>query len=117
MGPLCNETTLRRAQEHVKDAVAKGAVANSTGLGLIASLWTRDLATAWRVAEALPHGSVNINETSNYWDQLAPFGGTGNSGVGRELSQWFLESFTERKLIVFDLGGQDRNDRRAEGGW
>ena len=40
-----------------------------------------------------------------------------NSGVGRELSQWFLESFTERKLIVFDLGGQDRHDRRAEGGW
>lgn len=167
MGPLCNETTLRRVQEHVQDAVAKGAVieqigpedglyfpatiltgvttdmliaqeetfgpvapiikiksaeeaieiANSTGLGLIASLWTRDLATAWRVAEALPHGSVNINETSNYWDQLAPFGGTGNSGVGRELSQWFLESFTERKLIVFDLGGQDRYDRRAEGGW
>jgi len=27
---------------------------------------------------------VNINETSNYWDQLAPFGGAGRSGVGRE---------------------------------
>jgi len=86
-------------------------------LGLIASLWTRDLSAAWRVAEALPHGSVNINETNNYWDQLAFFGGTGNSGVGRELPQWFLESFTERKLIVFDLGGEDRYDRRAEGGW
>ncbi len=93
-------------------------IANSTRLGLIASLWTRDLATAWRVGEALQHGSVNINETSNYWDQLAPFGGTGDSGVGRELSQWFLERFTEQKLLVFDLGDTDiRYDRRAEGGW
>lgn len=93
-------------------------IANRSQLGLIASLWTRDLSNAWRVAEALPHGSVNINETSNYWDQLAPFGGAGKSGVGRELSQWFLESFTERKLLVFDLGNSDvKYDRRAEGGW
>ena len=93
-------------------------IANRSQLGLIASLWTRDLATAWRVGEALPHGSVNINETSNYWDQLAPFGGAGRSGVGRELSQWFLESFTERKLLVFELGDSElKYDRRAEGGW
>ena len=59
------------------------AIANSSKLGLIASLWTRGLATAWRVGESLQHGTVNINETSNYWVQLAPFGGTGNSGVGR----------------------------------
>ena len=74
------------------------AIANSSKLGLIASLWTRDLASAWRVGEALQHGSVNINETSNYWDQLAPFGGTGQSGVGGELSQWFLQTFTESKV-------------------
>ena len=100
------------------DSVAEAiGIANSSELGLIASLWTRDLATAWRVGEALQHGSVNINETSNYWDQLAPFGGAGNSGVGRELSQWFLEAFTERKLLVFDLGDAEHHDRRAEGGW
>jgi len=93
-------------------------IANRSSLGLIASLWTRDLATAWRVGEALPHGSVNINETSNYWDQLAPFGGAGRSGVGRELSQWFLDSFTEKKLLVFELGDTElKYDRRAEGGW
>lgn len=168
MGPLCNETTLKRVQEHVAEAVAAGAevqqfgpedglyfpatiltgvttdmrimreetfgpvapilkissaaeavaIANESKLGLIASLWTRDLATAWRVGEALPHGSVNVNETSNYWDQLAPFGGTGRSGVGRELSQWFLETFTEKKLMVFELGDSEvKYDRRAEGGW
>lgn len=109
-GPVAPIMKVSSAQEAID-------IANSSGLGLIASLWTRDLATAWRVGEALPHGSVNINETSNYWDQLAPFGGAGNSGVGRELSQWFLESFTERKLLVFDLGVEKRHDRRAEGGW
>ena len=68
--------------------------------------------------EALPHGSVNVNETSNYWDQLAPFGGAGRSGVGRELSEWFLERFTESKLLVFELGDSEvKYDRRAEGGW
>ncbi len=102
----------------VTSAAEAVEIANSSDLGLIASLWTRDLATAWRVGEALQHGSVNINETSNYWDQLAPFGGAGKSGVGRELSQWFLDKFTEPKLLVFDLGDSDvRYDRRAEGGW
>jgi succinate-semialdehyde dehydrogenase/glutarate-semialdehyde dehydrogenase len=110
-GPVAPIMKISSAQQAIE-------IANRSELGLIASLWTRDLATAWRVAEALPHGSVNINETSNYWDQLAPFGGTGKSGVGRELSQWFLESFTERKLLVFDLGNSDvKYNRRAEGGW
>ncbi len=110
-GPVAPIMKISSAEQAVE-------IANRSELGLIASLWTRDLATAWRVGEALPHGSVNINETSNYWDQLAPFGGTGKSGVGRELSQWFLESFTERKLLVFDLGDSDvKYDRRAEGGW
>jgi len=110
-GPVAPIMKISSAEQAVE-------IANRSELGLIASLWTRDLATAWRVGEALPHGSVNINETSNYWDQLAPFGGTGKSGVGRELSQWFLESFTERKLLVFDLGDSDvKYNRRAEGGW
>ncbi len=110
-GPVAPILKISSAEEAV-------AIANESELGLIASLWTQDLSTAWRVAEALPHGSVNINETSNYWDQLAPFGGAGRSGVGRELSQWFLDAFTEAKLIVFDLGDSEtKNDRRAEGGW
>ncbi|MEM1111494.1 MAG: aldehyde dehydrogenase family protein [Pseudomonadota bacterium] len=92
------------------------AIANQSDLGLVASLWTENLAVAWRVAEALPHGSVNVNETSNYWDQLAPFGGAGRSGVGRELSAWFMESFTEPKLISFDLGGE-RMGRQVAGEW
>lgn len=109
-GPIAPIIKIKNAEQAIE-------IAHQSGLGLIASLWTQDLATAWRVGEALPHGTVNINETSNYWDQLAPFGGTGQSGVGRELSQWFLETFTERKLLVFDLGGEKSYNRRAEGGW
>lgn len=110
-GPVAPVIKVSSVQEAVE-------IANSSDLGLIASLWTRDLATAWRVGEALQHGTVNINETSNYWDQLAPFGGTGKSGVGRELSGWFLDTFTESKLLVFELGDSElRYDRRAEGGW
>ncbi|MAK89694.1 MAG: aldehyde dehydrogenase [Oleibacter sp.] len=109
-GPVAPIIKIKSADEAIE-------IAHQSGLGLIASLWTKDLATAWRVGEALPHGTVNINETSNYWDQLAPFGGTGKSGVGRELSQWFLQTFTESKLLVFDLDGEERYDRRAEGGW
>ena len=100
----------------IKSAEEALAIANESDLGLTASLWTQDYARAWRIAEALPHGTVNVNETNNYWDQLAPFGGAKNSGVGRELSKWFLDNFTEAKLICFDLGGE-RVDRRAAGGW
>ena len=108
-GPVAAVIKIGSAEEAIR-------IANESDLGLVASLWTRDLSTAWRVAEALPHGSVNVNETTNYWDQLAPFGGSGKSGVGRELSQWFLDSFTEAKLISFDLGGE-RGSRRIAGGW
>ncbi|RLA51805.1 MAG: aldehyde dehydrogenase [Epsilonproteobacteria bacterium] len=111
-GPVAPIVKINSVQEAIE-------IANSTDLGLICSLWTKDLATAWRVAEAVPHGTVNINETSNYWDQLAPFGGTGSSGVGRELSKWFMDTFTESKLMVFDLGDEGRQEGRAkaEGGW
>lgn len=97
----------------IKDAHEAIDIANASGMGLVASLWTKDLATAWRVAEALPHGSVNINETNNFWDQLAPFGGAGKSGVGRELASNFFDAFMEPKLLVFELGDGERAGRRT----
>ncbi len=105
-GPVAPIIKVSSAQEAVQ-------IANSSELALNASVYTRDLATAWRVGEALHHGTVNINESTNYWDQLAPFGGGKSSGVGRELSQWFLDSFTEPKLLNFDLNDQPKGDRRV----
>ena len=105
-GPVAAVYKISSAEEGVR-------IANSSDLALNASVYTSDLATAWRVGEALHHGTVNINESTNYWDQLAPFGGAKNSGVGRELSQWFLDAFTEPKLLNFDLNDTKKGDRRV----
>jgi acyl-CoA reductase-like NAD-dependent aldehyde dehydrogenase len=78
-------------------------IANETQYGLTASVFTRSLHDSWRAAEELRHGTVHINETTNYWDQLAPFGGAKKSGAGRELAGWMLDALTETKQISFDL--------------
>ena len=78
-------------------------IANSTEFGLNAAAFTNDLRDAWRFVDGLQHGTVLINETTNYWDQLAPFGGAKSSGLGRELSSWALGAFTETKTVVFDI--------------
>jgi len=80
------------------------AVANETDYGLTAAVFTRSLHDAWHAAEELRHGTVHINETTNYWDQLAPFGGAKKSGAGRELAGWIIDALTETKQITFDLG-------------
>jgi len=78
-------------------------VGNGTRYGLTAAVFTRDLARGWRFAERLDHGTVLVNETTNYWDQLAPFGGSKQSGSGRELASWMLDALTEIKQIVLEL--------------
>jgi len=87
-------------------------IANGTPFGLNAAVFTDSLRGAWRMAEALDHGTVLVNESTNYWDQLGPFGGAKKSGVGRELSTWMLDALTEVKQIVFDLAP----DGHVEGG-
>ncbi len=96
-GPVAPVIAYSRDEEAI-------GVANATGYGLTAAVFTNDLRKAWQFAEDLRHGTVLINETTNYWDQLAPFGGRGKSGTGRELSSWMLDALTETKQIVFDIG-------------
>lgn len=78
-------------------------IANDTEFGLNAAAFTADLKDAWTFVDGLQHGTVLINETTNYWDQLAPFGGAKASGLGRELSTDALLAFTEKKTIVFNI--------------
>ena len=78
------------------------AIANGTEFGLTAAVFTNDLAAAWHAASELRHGTVHINETTNYWDQMAPFGGAKKSGSGRELAGWIADAVTEVKQITFD---------------
>jgi len=78
------------------------AFANSTRYGLSASVWTRDLQRAHRVAAAIDCGTVWIN----CWllrDLRVPFGGMKESGVGREGGFESLEFFTEAKNVCVKL--------------
>ncbi|KAA9331342.1 aldehyde dehydrogenase [Hymenobacter busanensis] len=76
--------------------------ANGTEYGLAATIWTRDLNRAHRVAHALHSGIVWIN-TWLHRDLRTPFGGMKNSGVGREGGVEALRFFTEPQSITVKL--------------
>ncbi|MCR5887963.1 aldehyde dehydrogenase [Hymenobacter sp. J193] len=78
------------------------AWANGTEYGLAATIWTRDLNRAHRVAHALHSGIVWIN-TWLHRDLRTPFGGMKNSGVGREGGLEALRFFTEPQSITVKL--------------
>jgi len=161
MGPVTTEPTAAKMDDHVSDAVAKGAKvvfggergdgfptrlyyqptviddvpptaklnleetfgpvapvltfsdeeealewANASPLGLLGSVFTRDIGRAFRVAERMQTGGVNVNETSAYWQPHTPVGGfTGKqSGVGRIGGMYTLLEMTQVKTIVVDIG-------------
>ena len=154
-GPLINEDALNKVQDHISDAVDKGAVivtggkqhasggtmfeptvignvttsmkvaseetfgplapvfkfstekqaidmANDTEFGLASYFYTNNVNRIWRVSEALEYGMVGVNEgvISN---EVAPFGGVKESGLGREGSHYGIEDFLELKYIC--MGG------------
>jgi succinate-semialdehyde dehydrogenase/glutarate-semialdehyde dehydrogenase len=75
------------------------ALANDTIYGLAAYCYTRDLGRAWRMGEALEYGIVGIN-TGLISNEVAPFGGVKQSGVGREGSKYGIEDFVEVKYLA-----------------
>ncbi|MFM0438246.1 NAD-dependent succinate-semialdehyde dehydrogenase [Paraburkholderia strydomiana] len=81
------------------------AASNATPFGLSAYFYTRDLARAWRVGEALESGMVGINE-GILSTEVAPFGGVKQSGLGREGSKYGLDEYTELKYMM--MGGLGR---------
>ena len=71
--------------------------------GLQAAAFTSSLKNAFYLGENIKAGSVNINETNNYWDQMGSFGGAISGGLGRELSTFILEELSETKQICIDI--------------
>jgi succinate-semialdehyde dehydrogenase/glutarate-semialdehyde dehydrogenase len=155
VGPLIDEQGLAKVEEHVADAVSKGAkvvaggkrstlggrfyeptlltgvtpemkvsreetfgpvaplfrfkeeaeaiaLANSTEFGLAAYFYSRDVGRVFRVAEGIESGIVGVN-TGIISNEVAPFGGVKQSGLGREGSRYGVEDFLEIKYVC--LGG------------
>ncbi|TCS37057.1 succinate semialdehyde dehydrogenase [Paucimonas lemoignei] len=78
------------------------ALANNTRYGLAAYFYSRDIGRVWRVAEQLEYGMVGINEglISN---EVAPFGGVKESGIGREGSHYGIDEYLSIKYMC--MGG------------
>ena len=83
-----------------EDLVAK---ANSTIYGLVAGVWTNNVARAHRVAHALKAGTVYVN-CYHIVDPVTPWGGYKQSGWGRELGPYALDLYTEVKNVIVDIG-------------
>jgi succinate-semialdehyde dehydrogenase/glutarate-semialdehyde dehydrogenase len=155
LGPLIDAQGLAKVEEHVADAVAKGAkvvaggkrsalggrfyeptlltgvtpemkvsreetfgpvaplfrfkdeadalrLANATEFGLAGYFYSRDVGRIFRVAEGMETGMVGVN-VGSISNEVAPFGGVKQSGLGREGSKYGIEDFLEIKYVC--LGG------------
>jgi len=154
-GPLIDDAAVTKVEQHVQDAIAKGArvltggarhsrggrfyqptvianvtedmlcmreetfgplapvvkftdeadvvrLANNTEYGLASYFYSRDIGRIFRVAEALEYGMVGVN-TGLISNEMAPFGGVKQSGLGREGSVFGMDDFIEMKYVC--LGG------------
>jgi succinate-semialdehyde dehydrogenase / glutarate-semialdehyde dehydrogenase len=150
-GPLIDMKAVEKVEEHISDAVGKGArvviggkrhekggqyfqptvladvttamkvtreetfgpvaplyrfkteeellrLANDTEFGLAAYFYSRDIGRIWRVAEGLESGIIGIN-VGIISNEVAPFGGVKESGIGREGSKYGMEEFLEVKYL------------------
>ena len=92
-GPLAPIYRFRTEEEAIE-------LANATPFGLASYFYGRDIGRVFRVAEALEYGMVGIN-TGIMSNEVAPFGGVKQSGIGREGSRYGIEEYLEMKYLCF----------------
>jgi succinate-semialdehyde dehydrogenase/glutarate-semialdehyde dehydrogenase len=92
-GPLAPLFRFETEEEAVR-------LANDTEFGLASYFYGRDVGRIWRVAEELESGMVGIN-TGLISNEVAPFGGVKQSGLGREGSHYGMDEFVEVKYLCF----------------
>jgi succinate-semialdehyde dehydrogenase/glutarate-semialdehyde dehydrogenase len=78
------------------------AMANDTEFGLASYFYARDIGRIWRVGEAIESGMIGVN-TGLISNEVAPFGGVKQSGIGREGSKYGIEEYLEVKYLC--IGG------------
>jgi succinate-semialdehyde dehydrogenase/glutarate-semialdehyde dehydrogenase len=77
-------------------------LANQSQYGLASYFYSRDIGRIWRVAEALEYGIVGVNSGA-VSNEVGPFGGVKQSGLGREGSVWGMDEYLEMKYVCVGL--------------
>jgi acyl-CoA reductase-like NAD-dependent aldehyde dehydrogenase len=75
---------------------------NGQSYGLMAAIFTADLAAGMRYADSVHMGLVNVNETTNYWEPHLPWGGAARSesGIGRVGGRYPMDTLTELQTVL-----------------
>jgi acyl-CoA reductase-like NAD-dependent aldehyde dehydrogenase len=94
-GPIAPVVSIRSLEEAIE-------LTNASPYGLLAAIFTGDLRKGLRFADEVRSGLVNINETTNYWENHLPFGGRAgtDSGSGRVGGRYPFDVLTELQTVV-----------------
>jgi acyl-CoA reductase-like NAD-dependent aldehyde dehydrogenase len=100
-GPIAPIVSIGSLEEAIEQT-------NAQSYGLMAAIFTRDVAAGLRYADSVHMGLVNINETTNYWEAHLPWGGRGRSesGIGRVGGRYPMDTLTELQTVLIrsDIG-------------
>jgi succinate-semialdehyde dehydrogenase / glutarate-semialdehyde dehydrogenase len=107
---VCREETFGPVAPLIRFASEAEAIqlANDTQFGLAAYLFAKDASRIWRVAAALESGMVGIN-TGLISNEVAPFGGVKQSGIGREGSIYGIDEYLELKYLAWQGAGESQS--------
>ena len=94
-GPVAPIITFESDEEVVK-------LANNSQYGLASYFYSRDIGRIWKVAEALEYGMVGVN-SGILANEVVPFGGVKQSGLGREGSIFGMDEYLELKYVCITL--------------